>query len=309
MSIDEPDVHRQMGEIRNLINEGRKHYELSRDKGKFSQMCSSLDVIEDSEQAITAFESSDFGEDVAFGYLAIYGVLQAAYLQQDALRNLCEALAINVYPSSCQSLKELREVRNASVGHPTKQDRKKPTAYNQISQITMGVHGFDLLTFTDDGGYGSRRVGLPRLITGQRHAVNDTLLKIIEELKKERESYKAQFRMNKLARALPDTMSYYCEKVGEGVDGGAVGLAGLAVIKSAFASFRSAALERNLDLAVHLNYHYATIDHVIVSLERFLNAGYGDPLTARVFVEYLSGRIGEMRSLAQEIDQDYAKKD
>jgi hypothetical protein len=152
-------------------------------------------------------------------------------------------------------------------------------------------------------------VGLPRLIAEQRQAVNDTLLKIIQELKEERESHKAQFRMNKLAQFFPDTMSYYCEKVGEGVDSGALGLGGLAVIKTAFANFRSGALERDPNLAVHLDCHYATIDHAIVSLERFLNSGYGDPLTVRIFVEYLSGQIGEMRSLAQEIDQEYAKKD
>ncbi len=310
MSTDNLCVHGRMYEIRTLVNEARKHHELSQDKGKFSQMCSSLDVIEDSEQAITAFENLDFGEDVAFGYLVVYGVLQAAYLQQDALWNLCDALGINVYPSSCQSLKDLREVRNASVGHPTKQNHKKSTAYSHISQITMDVHGFDLLTFSDDGSCRSNRVDLPKLIIEQRRAINDTLPKIVEALKKERESHKARFRMDKLAQFFPHTMSYYCEKVGEAVGGGGTtGSAGLAVIKNAFAGFRTAALERNPGLAEHLDYDYATIDHAIAGLERFLNAGDGDPLTAHIFTNHLSGRIAEMRNLAQEIDDEYAKKD
>jgi hypothetical protein len=54
----------------------------------------------------------------------------------------------------------------------------------------------------------------------------------------------------------------------------------------------------------HLDYEYATIDHAIVSLERFLGDGDGDPLTARIFIDHLSRRIAEMRELAQEIDDE-----
>ena len=287
-----------------------RHHELRQDKGKFSQVCSSLDVIEDAEQAITAFGRSEFGKDVPLGYLVIYGVLQAAYLQQDAVKNLCEVLNIPQGKSANPLLTELREIRNASVGHPTKQDRKKPTAYSHITQISMSVRGFDLLTFKADGSYESRRVDLSRLITEQRQAIGDILLKVTDALKKERESHKARFRMEKLAQFFPPAMSYYCQKVAEGADGGgAVGSAGLKMIKDAFAGFRAAALKRNPALAEQLDYGYATIDHVIASLERFLGGGEGDPLTARIFVDHLSSQIAKMRDLAQEIDDEYATRD
>jgi hypothetical protein len=164
MRADKPTIHDRMREIRSLVNEGRKHYELTQNKGKFSQVCSSLDAIEDSEQAIAAFGRSDFGDDVALGYLVIYGVLQATFLQQDAAWNLCDAIGVPKDKAAYPSLAELREIRNASIGHPTKQDHKKPTAYSHITQMTMSIRGFDLLTFKADGSYEPRQVDLPRLL-------------------------------------------------------------------------------------------------------------------------------------------------
>ena len=312
MVNQQPRVHDRIREIRDFINDARKSYELRRDRGKFSQVCSSLDAIEDSEQAISAFERSGFGKDVALGYLVIYGVLQATFLQQDAVWNLCEALDIPRDKSAYPSLSVIREIRNNSVGHPTKRDhgKKAATTFSHITQISMSVNGFDLLTFGDDGSYSSRRVDLPTLIGEQRQAVGDILLKVTKALEKERESHKARFQMETLAEFFPETMSYHCGKVAEGVDGGSVAASAcLSAIKEAFFGFRAAALKRNPGLTERLDYEYATIDHAIAGIERFLDAGDGDPLTARIFVEYLASRIEEMRALAQEIDDEYARKD
>lgn len=310
MPADKPSIQDRMREIRSLVNEGREHYELTQNKGMFSQVCSSLDAIEDSEQAITAFGRSDFGEDVALGYLVIYGVLQATFLQQDAVWNLCDAIGVPKDKAAYPSLAELREIRNASIGHPTKQDHKKPTAYSHITQLTMSIRGFDLLTFKADGSCEPRHVDLPRLLADQRQAIGAILLKVIEQLKKERESHKARFRMNKLAQFFPLAMSYYCGKVAEGVDGsGVIGSFGLTAIKRAFADFRTAALERNPGLARLLDHEYATIDHAVAGLERLLAAGDGDPLTGRIFIAHLSSRLADMRKLAEEIDEEYTKKD
>ena len=98
------EIFEQMTEVRGLVNEGRKHHELCQDKAKFSQICSSMDVIEDTEQAITAFQRTDFGRNVALGYLTIYGVLQALFLQQDAVANLHEARKVKKLERPTSSL-------------------------------------------------------------------------------------------------------------------------------------------------------------------------------------------------------------
>ncbi len=139
--------------------------------------------------------------------------------------------------------------------------------------MTMSVSGFDLLTFEDDGTYVPRRVDLPKLTAEPRLAVGEILLKVIDALKKRWESHKARFCMKKLAQFFPDTMSYFCQKVSEGVDVGSVaGAASLSAIKDAFSGFQAADVERNPNLAQHLADEYATIDHAIAGLELFLGA-------------------------------------
>src|SRR5574341_1663312 len=85
----------QIHEIRDFINSPRKHYGLFQNKPLFFQLASSLDVIQDTEQAIAAFSAKEFGDSKAAHYLAVYGLLQALFVQQDAVTHLCEALTIN----------------------------------------------------------------------------------------------------------------------------------------------------------------------------------------------------------------------
>jgi len=62
------------------------------DKVAFNKLCSSLDVLGDVELAFDTYLSSD--EHAAGGekYLYVYGVLQALFIEQDAVRHLHEAL-------------------------------------------------------------------------------------------------------------------------------------------------------------------------------------------------------------------------
>jgi hypothetical protein len=308
-NVKSETILNEMQEIRNFINEGRKTYSLGQDKGKFSQVFSSLDVIEDAELAIAAFGRSEFDKEVGLGYLLIYGVLQAAIVQQDAVKHLCDALGILWDRRNCQSLTEIREIRNASIGHPSKQDHITPTAYNHITRISMSIHGFDLLTFKADGSYESRRVELSKLIEEQRQAIVNILLKVTNELKNERESHKARFRMHKMVQFFPSELSFYCQKVGESiVNGNNVGLTGIAFIKRSFVGFRDAAIERNPSMIVQLDLEYTTINHAIAYLEHYLNTSDGDLKTARIFIEHLNSRIVEICKWAKEIDGDYATR-
>jgi hypothetical protein len=46
-------------------------------------------------------------------------------MQQDALMNLGESLGIDDKIENYPRLKEIREIRNVSIGHPTKHNRKR----------------------------------------------------------------------------------------------------------------------------------------------------------------------------------------
>jgi hypothetical protein len=67
---------------------------------------------------------------------------------------ICPAVSINV----TDVLKEVREARNASVGHPTKLTRKGEVTTHFISRTSMGRDGFQLLSFSEKDGVAIRSV-------------------------------------------------------------------------------------------------------------------------------------------------------
>jgi hypothetical protein len=85
-------------QICNFINNPRKQYALLQDTAAWNMLSSCLDLIGDTELAIAAYDQAQRPEDEGGKYLFVYGILQAMFLEQDAVRNLCEALGISYTP-------------------------------------------------------------------------------------------------------------------------------------------------------------------------------------------------------------------
>src|SRR6266487_2877884 len=160
-------IHEQEERIRDLINEPRKQYTLIKKLGLWHQLCSCLDVIGDTELAIAAYTVQELGPDKGAAYLAVYGLLQALFLQQDAIFNLCESLGISDTISNYPRLQEIREMRNASIGHPTKRGRKPPFSYHAISRLSLSSRGFQLLTSDETGTSKFEWISIPKFIADQ----------------------------------------------------------------------------------------------------------------------------------------------
>ena len=90
-------------------------------------LTAAMDVVSDTESAIVSYARAN-SEHKGTLYLVIYGLLQAMYLQQDALRNMVHALeGSEVYKLDTEpEAMWIRQIRNDSVGHPTKQGTTKP---------------------------------------------------------------------------------------------------------------------------------------------------------------------------------------
>ncbi|MDE0087006.1 MAG: hypothetical protein OXU23_14895 [Candidatus Poribacteria bacterium] len=183
-------------EIRKLIRHPSKKRSLLQHNVAWNMLYSCLDVIEDTECCLDAFLATDLdhfdGRDqhLADGnkYMYVYGALQALYLQQDAITHLTESLClVKSFKLPC-SLAKIREIRNASIGHPTKQDRpsKKPVRFNFISRISIGNQGFKLGTTYDDGSPDCfKDVNMPKLIATQKRIFIGVLENVIKTLQKE----------------------------------------------------------------------------------------------------------------------------
>src|SRR3569832_39578 len=175
-------MHRYAEEIRSWINNPRRAKRLRREVGRWNQLCSCLDTLQQTELAMQAYASS--AGDVGSGqdYLALYGLLQAMVLQQDAVCHLDEALCgKGTAVGNDRHLQDIRKIRNVSVGHPTKVDRRDVMSHHHISRPKIGK-GFELVSAFDDGRRQFTFVSLEQLLRKQKLSVARMLRGIVKNL-------------------------------------------------------------------------------------------------------------------------------
>lgn len=305
---------KQIQIIRDLINKPLIKSPLLKNGALWDQLCSCLDVIEDSEFAIDAYFDREFGESIGEHYLRVYGLLQALFVQQNAVRDLNESLGISNPLNNYPRLKEIKEIRNASSGHPTKKGTKKQRSYHHISQPTLKPDGFQLVSFFGNGTLKFEDISIPALIADQRTCISEIFTLVIGELQQKEKTHKEMFKMEKLASIFPATLSYYFEKVFEGtleIKHDPRGEMGLHGIKQAFQNFREALAKRGVTYG-GVKDVCELIEYPLAELEAFFqNVRNGKELninekTAFIFACFVKEQVDELISIAKEIDEDYS---
>jgi len=89
-----PSIEQQISQIRDLINKPRKQYLLLKNNRLWNQLCSSLDVVQDTDIAMEAYLRNAFPEGEGEKYIRVYGILQVLVVQQDAARHLIASLRL-----------------------------------------------------------------------------------------------------------------------------------------------------------------------------------------------------------------------
>lgn len=143
-STDSPS--KLISSLRSRINESRRRSMVMQDLHDWHRLCSAMDAIQDTEDAIQAYEVHPPTRSTGERYLLLYGLLQAMFVQQDALKSIALALKINFEED--KELKEIRETRNETVGHPTEIRRKKVKYYATISQTSVTKSHFQYFKST-----------------------------------------------------------------------------------------------------------------------------------------------------------------
>ncbi len=80
--------------VRKYINTTRYQSDLIKDLDNWNQICSSLDTIGDTSFSIQDYLAAKYPESTGLKYIFTYGLLQALFIQQDAMRHLSEAFDI-----------------------------------------------------------------------------------------------------------------------------------------------------------------------------------------------------------------------
>ncbi len=156
---------------------------LQKQLARYNQLCASIETLRQTESAIEAF--ARFEGEVGSGghFLALYGVLQALVLQQDAVCHLQEALGDpRKSVITNRQLQNVRSIRNWSVGHPTKVDRRDSLSHHKIRRARLGK-GFELVSAFDDGRQQYAYVSIAELVRTQKLALGRLLRGMLPALR------------------------------------------------------------------------------------------------------------------------------
>jgi hypothetical protein len=297
-------IRRAEETIRGFISCPPRQPQLLPDERRWSMVCSALDVVGDTQAAIAAY--ADILPSEAFGraYLVTYGLLQTLYLQQDAVRHIFEALDLQFTAPAV--LREIRRIRNETVGHPTNISRGQAFAF--IVRMSIDERGFDYHLNTADGSFSANHVDLAQLVTKQNAAVLELLIHVCEQLRSEWLAHMEKYRQQKLASLLPNAWHYYISNVWKTLedDGLSFGLMHVRLLLDAVDKIESSLVERH-DETDTLDFSMSRLKHAFSRLEQYFAGAPAsfDSADAAVFLDFAADQLKTLEKRLEDLDQEY----
>ncbi len=189
-------------QIRKFIENSKiiKTRTISKRDGTWNQLCSALDTIADTYQAIEKFLQSSNKWFLTNPYLITYGLLQALFIQQDAVSFLKVSLIGGNeidWKTTHPKVNEIRQIRNETVGHPVQKKRKgKNSQYinNEISSCTIhrtsiSKEGFGYVLYLHEKPE-YKSVTFKEIIESQEKILQCELLELLKKLQDEEDVQK-----------------------------------------------------------------------------------------------------------------------
>ncbi len=311
-------------ELRDLINCDVIINGLLQDKIKWFQLCSSMDVIGDTQLAIDAYLIGCDG--IGMRYLQLYGLLQCMIVQQDAIKGVREIACPNYEFDSIieEEIKKIREIRNKAIGHPTKKrikkeknkkqekeengDRKSKHMSYFIVRNSLKKNGFTL--FEDMSQ--KEQVDIYKLIKMQDTLMRRILNGIITQMNEDVVEHRAKFADQKIEDTFSQT-GYYCGKVFDGIrnrDKIAIAKNNLGMIEECICRFKEELKKRNISVDAYtgLKDGLEKVKRPINELYRLFGSSENDVDTEleEIFAFFLSKKLNGLRDIANDIDKEYA---
>lgn len=296
--------------IRDLVNRPRQKSLLTQDDLAWITLCSALDVVGDTCQCIASYDEIK-GESDGATYLKLYGILQALYLQQDAVAEIYKILTNQKEYKRSKSLNTVREARNASVGHPVKRDRKSPQTSHFIVRFGMSDGGFKLHTYDKDMNFSDEFINIQKLIATQNEELVKDMTFILDKLQQDEKMHKDEHKNKLLADIFHPTWTYMISKMYEGTsrnDQKPIGVMGLNSIKKT-------ADEIKAELKSREEYHQDSgcytyieeLDYPFQCLKAFYNNDDAsiNEKDAHIFVFFVEGRMQKLLQCVKEVDAEY----
>lgn len=193
-------------QIRDFINDStiiKTKVYLNKSKGYWEQLWTCMDTLGDSEIAINDFFDLTNDDFKKSPYLFVYGLLQSLILQQDAVINMKESLFETQidWKQFSTILLDIRNIRNTTIGHPTKKRNGNSVEYCTINRSTLSKTGFSYLIWEKNGS-STNNVQFEEIVIKQKKVIRDELLEILTKLKNIENEHKLKFKGKKLSPML-----------------------------------------------------------------------------------------------------------
>jgi hypothetical protein len=298
--------------IRDVFNIPRRHKNARADRANFNQACSALDTIGDTELALQEFKLNNSSFTTGMSYILAYGVLQAIFLQQDAIKHL--ALSLGVPFHLPVELKEIRELRNDATGHPTKRDIDKKNniySFHGISRATLSKAGFQMMSsYSDDDSHVFINVQYDKIINIQSKFSEKLLDDILNKLINDENTHREKFMNDKLTDCLHASLPYIFSKVKEGArstTGREFALSNFKCIIDAISSFEKKLIDRGEEESI--KYLKNDLSYPAKKVFDYLEGKEGvDLRAAEIYIDYIERQVDALKKIAKEIDENYQKE-
>ena len=307
-------LYEQVSKIRDFINfdSPRKEHLLQQDMTMFIMLCSCMDAIEDTEEALESFLIEDTDNSgTGKNYLRIYGAFQALYVQQKAVENLHEALKIPY--TEDLSIEMIRHVRIDAAGHPTNRGNKK--AFNFINRGSLSAQTFELMTDSPKETRVPKRghINIPNLIATQKDVFIGVLNNVIEILREEESEHRKKFADKTLTSVFQVTdhfFPYIYEAATSPNSLHVLGVSGYVdAILKAIDDFKAGLKERE-EADDTIAYRYENLDYALQHIKRCFESGKETHINrkdAYIFANFAEQEVDALKEIAKGIDERYSQ--
>jgi hypothetical protein len=286
-----------------------------REKGFWDQLWTCLDTINHTEIAILEFKVLKEVDFAKVPNTLTYGLLQNLYVQQDALSNLSESILnkrIDDWSRNYPSLFYVRDIRNITIGHPTKEGRKgRDNKYCVIDQGSLTKNGFSFWIWSRSG-FKKQYIEFSELIKKQNETLLNVLTKIYRRIKKKEVEHKKKFKGQSLSLLLPQGEPYSLSILSR-LAHDQLGWIALQDYKKNYEEIKKGIEERYGELSQSLRIPgtkllIEELDTIFKRIEEMKNVGPDMEIDLGIYADALIDRLKELKTHLDEIDEEFATK-
>jgi hypothetical protein len=181
-----------------------------------------------------------------------------------------------------------------------------------MSRVSLSKWSVDVVSSTrDTAEIEMRNIDFRRLNRMQADGINSHLQLILNEIEKREKEHAMKYANEKLADIFPQTLTYHCSKIFEGIRSARevpMAQANIKYAKGWIEKFRQALTDRGeLPDNDNVLYHFNQLDNPFKRIEEFLDGN--SPLNEEdvyAIAFFLHAKLQEMAEIAAEYDEHYA---